>query len=169
MHSQNTILFMPIIKILVFLLLITSLPAFSDVYIAGDQLQSFSLSDQHDKPRHINKQTRVILFSRDKAGGQLITEALSVIPREYLIEQHIAYITEISGMPGLISKYMAIPSMRKKSFPILLDKEGKVTAQFPDKEKSATLIFLESLNIKNIMYLQSAEAIQQSLKFKTSH
>ena len=148
------------------LLLIFSPAVFSAPYEVGDKLQTFSLSDQHEKLNHINNETRIILFSRDKAGGQLITAALSGIAKEYLIEQHIVYITDISAMPGFISNYVAIPSMRKKSFSILLDKEGKVTAQFPDKDNTATLIFVDSLNIKNIMHLHSAEEIQQLLKFK---
>ncbi|MCK5647346.1 MAG: hypothetical protein KAI22_00560 [Gammaproteobacteria bacterium] len=157
------------LKTLFFLLLFLSPAVFAAPYEVGDKLQTFSLSDQHEKLSHINNETRIILFSRDKAGGQLITEALSGIGKEYLIKQHIVYITDISGMPGLISKYVAIPSMRKKSFPILLDKEGQMTAQFPDKDNTATLIFVESLNIKNIKHLQSAEEIQQSLKFKQNN
>ena len=75
-------------------------------------------------------------------------------------------ITDISRMPSFISNYIAIPLMRKKRYPILLDKEGKITAQFPDRDNTATLIFVESLKIKNIKYLQSVEEIVQLLKLK---
>lgn len=157
---------MTILKTSVFLFLIASFPVFSASYEVGDKLGIISLTDQYEKTGHINDTSRVILFSRDKSGGKLISDALSQMPKQYLIDQHIVYISDISGMPGLISKYIAIPSMRKKNYPILLDKEGKVTARFPDKENTATLIFVESLKIKNIKYLQSVADIVQLLQFK---
>ena len=157
---------MTLLKSLFFLLLIISPPAFSAFYEVGDKLEMFSLTDQYEKSTHINNKTQLILFSRDKAGGKLISDALSRTAKEYLIKQHIVYITDISRMPSFISNYIAIPLMRKKLYPILLDKEGKITAQFPGRDNTATLIFVESLKIKNIKYLQSEEEIVQLLKFK---
>ena len=157
---------MTLLKTFFILFLITSPPVFSASYEVGDKLEMFSLTDQYDKAVYINNTTQLILFSRDKAGGKLISNALSGTSKEYFTKQHIVYITDISRMPSFISNYIAIPLMRKKRYPILLDKEGKITAQFPDRDNTATLIFVESLKIKNIKYLQSVEEIVQLLKLK---
>ncbi len=154
---------MKIQKSLLILLLLFAPGIYAAPYVIGDTLQAVSLDDQHKKPGHINTQTRMILFSRDKAGGELMAEALSDIPRGYLAEQHIVYITDISGMPGLISKYVAIPSMRKKPYPMLLDKDGSKTEKYPDQNDASTLIYIESLKIKNILHLSSIKEIRQAL------
>ncbi|MCU7940683.1 MAG: hypothetical protein KZQ64_04095 [gamma proteobacterium symbiont of Bathyaustriella thionipta] len=128
-------------------------------YVVGDKIDAVSLHDQHEKQGVINKATRMILFSRDKKGGEILTDALSRMPRDFLGEQKMIYITDISAMPGLISKYIAIPSMQKKSFSILLDADGTNTANFPDKNAMATLIYLESLTITQVIYVESVEAV----------
>ena len=157
---------MKIQKLLLILMLSFSPTIFSAPYIIGDKLIALSLDDQHEKPGHINEQTQLILFSRDKAGGELLTKALSQMPKDYLAKQHIVYISDISEMPGLISRFVAIPSMRKRPYPILLDRDGDITENFPDQDDKATLINIESLRITNILHLSSSDEIKQSLKLK---
>ena len=153
-------------KALSVLILLFSQAIYAAPYAAGEQLTALTLHDQYDKPGHINEQTRVILFSRDKAGGDLLTSALSQMPDNYLSERHIIFISDISKMPGLISRYMAIPSMRKRNYSILLDRDGGNTEKFPDQDDAATLIEIESLRITNIVHLSSSEEIKQFLKLK---
>ncbi len=88
------------------------------------------------------------------------------MPDNYLSEHHIIFISDISKMPGLISKYMAIPSMRKRNYSILLDRDGSNTEKFPYQDYAATQIEIESLRITNIAHLSSSEEIKQALKLK---
>ncbi len=132
-------------------------------YVTGDSLDPVSLNDQHEKPGYIDKTTRLILFSRDKKGGEILTDALSNIPEGFLAEQNIVYITDISAMPGLISKYIAIPALQKKAYSILLDKDGSRTINYPDKKAMATLIYVESLSISHIIYENSIDAVIKNL------
>ncbi|MCU7801074.1 MAG: hypothetical protein KZQ70_13280 [gamma proteobacterium symbiont of Lucinoma myriamae] len=85
------------------------------------------------------------------------------MPKGYLTEQKIVYITDISGMPGLISKYIAIPAMQKKSYSILLDTDGNSTKDFPDKNAMATLIYVESLTITQMTHIESVDAVINTL------
>ena len=153
-------------KILFVLVLIYSPLIYANPYNVGDKLPALSLSDQHDKARDISEQTQVILFSRDKAGGSLLTSALSNIPDNFLSEHNIILISDISRMPGFISKYIAIPSMRKNNYSMLLDHDGSSTKKYPDHSDTATLIVIESLQIKKIVYLASTDDIKQALKLK---
>ena len=136
---------------------------FAAPYVIGDKLEVVSLHDQHEKPGAINEATRIILFSRDKKGGELLTNALSSMPKGFLAQQKIVYVTDISGMPGLIAKYMAIPAMQKKTYPILLDKDGNSTINYPDKNGMATLIYVESLTITKVIYLDSIDSVVKIL------
>lgn len=58
---------------LFFLLLLFSSPLFAVPYVTGDKIETVSLNDQYKKPGFINEATRMILFSRDKKGGELLT------------------------------------------------------------------------------------------------
>ena len=153
-------------KALFALILMFSQLVYANPYSVGDKLLTLSLYDQYDKAGFINEQTQVILFSRDKAGGDLLSSALSKIPDNYFSKHNIIFISDISKMPGLISKYMAIPSMRKKNYSILLDRDGSSTKKFPDHVDTATLINIESLQIINIIHLGSSDEIKQALKLK---
>lgn len=157
---------MKIQKTLFVLILFFSQLIYADPYTTGDKLAALSLNDQHDNPGFINEQTRIVLFSRDKAGGDLLALALSRMPDNYLSQRHIIFISDISQMPGLISKYMAIPSMRKRNYSILLDRDGVSTKRFPEQADAATLIYIETLRIKNIVHLSSSDEIKQALKLK---
>ena len=153
-------------NILFILILIFSQIVYANPYSVGDKLHTLSLYDQYDKAGFINEKTQIILFSRDKAGGDILSLALSKIPDNYFSKHNIIFISDISQMPGWISKYMAIPSMRKKNYSILLDRDGSSTKKFPDRIDTATLIKIESLQIKNIVHLSSSDEIRQALKLK---
>jgi hypothetical protein len=56
--------------------------------------------------------------------------------------------------------------MKDYSFPVLLDREGKLTSAYPTQEGKATLIFLEGLKIRKIDYLNSVEEIRQALQLQ---
>lgn len=133
-------------------------------YTVGNKLPVISIKDQHDLPGQINASTRVILFSRDKAGGEIMTKALQGESKETLTRKQIVYLADISGMPSLISRFVAIPAMQKQDFPMLLDRSGEITTNFPGQDDTATLIYLEALTIKSIVYSDSSAKVRQLLK-----
>lgn len=111
-------------KVLFIAILFFSQAIYASPYSEGEKLLTLSLYDQYDKAGFINEKTQVILFSRDKAGGDLIKSALSRMPDNYFSDHNIVFISDISQMPGFISKYIAIPSMRKRNYSVLLDRDG---------------------------------------------
>jgi hypothetical protein len=137
-------------------------------YTIGDKIENLSLPDQFEKTASIDQQTQLVLFNQDKEAGNLIEEALAEVPQGYLAEQQITYVSDISGMPGFISSFIAIPAMQQRNYPILLDREGNHTQQFPRQKGKATLIYLDALLIKKIIHLDSIEKIQQALGLNDS-
>ncbi|MEM9174542.1 MAG: hypothetical protein AAGC67_04860 [Myxococcota bacterium] len=132
-------------------------------YVVGETLEGFTLEDQHGDPGAVDASTRVLLFSRDMAGGDLLKEALSDVEAEVLEARGAVYVSDISGMPALISRMMAVPAMRRRPYDLLLDREGDVTARLPDALEQATLIHLDALRIERIEHATDVATIRTSL------
>lgn len=143
--------------------LFTPILAFAANYVAGDTINPISLRDQHDKTINVTDETRVVLFSRSMKGGEIIKETLSPLSGSQF-SQNIVYVADISGMPSLIAKFVAIPKMQELPFAIGLDREGEVSSLLPETKDMATMILLDKRNILDIAYFDSSEALNQSLR-----
>ena len=74
------------------------------------------------------------------------------------------YVADISGMPGLVARMFAVPSMRKRPYPMLLDRDGEITARLPDVEGSATLIFCDDLQVTRVLHLTQSSEVRRELE-----
>jgi hypothetical protein len=129
----------------------------------GDPLQPFSLQDQHGEKHSVDTSTRLILFSRDMDGGDVVKQVLAEQAGDYLGARYAVYVADISRMPGFISKTIAIPRMRDRSYPTLLDLEGSVTARLPSQPGKATLIRLDELTIAEVRYAGTSDELRAAL------
>ncbi|MCP3128670.1 hypothetical protein [Shewanella sp. KJ2020] len=144
-------------------LLFTPILAFAASYVAGDAINPISLLDQHDKAINVTDETRVVLFSRSMKGGDIIKDTLQPLSASQF-PPHLVYVADISGMPSLIAKFVAIPQMQELPFAIGLDREGEVSHLLPDAKDMATMILLDKRNILDIAYFDSSESLGQALK-----
>jgi hypothetical protein len=149
-------------RLLCLSLLFTPILAFAASYVAGDAINPISLLDQHDKAINVTDETRIVLFSRSMKGGDIIKDTLQPLS-ESQFPPHLVYVADISGMPSLIAKFVAIPQMRELPFAIGLDREGEVSQLLPDAKDMATMILLDKRNILDIAYFDSSEALAQAL------
>ena len=147
-----------------YIILIISL-IFSSVAIAqtpifkvGDTLVPISLQDQFDNPLQVSAETKVLLFSRDMDGGEIIQAAFADTPEEQR-PVHLAYVADISGMPSLIARFIAVPKMQDYPFLLGLDREGEMTAAIPAVKGQATIIKLSDLKIQSIEFAQDAKTL----------
>ena len=137
--------------------------AAAEPYAVGSLLPSMRIPDQHGQLRAVDESIRVILFNRDMDGGDFIKQALEEGGAERLVASRAVYVADISGMPGLVRRLIALPRMRKRPYPMLLDVEGNVTADFPGEEGRATAIFLDRLRVARIDHLEGADAVKAAL------
>lgn len=142
--------------------LFTPMMALAASYVAGDALSPISLQDQNDKMVSVTDQTKVLLFSRSMKGGDIIKETLTPLAGD-TFPQHLVYVADISGMPSLIAKFVAVPQMQELPFAIGLDREGEISRLLPDSKDMATMILLDNLKIQDIAYFDSSEALGQAL------
>ncbi len=100
-------------------------------------------------------------------GGDVLKAALAEVPPSFLEERHTVYLADISGMPGLVARMFAIPRMRKRPYPMLLDREGSLSERFPDVEGQATVVSLSKLRITAIEHFTTAEELKRALGIPT--
>ena len=95
----------------------------------------------------------------DMDAGDVVKEGLAGTTGERLQERAIAYVADISGMPGMVARLFALPSMRKRPYPMVLDRDGEPTARLPAREGHVTLLRLDALEILSIAYVKDPAAI----------
>ncbi|WP_025820732.1 hypothetical protein [Shewanella marina] len=135
---------------------------FAATYTDGNTIAAVHLQNQFEQPANVTAQTKVILFSRSMKGGDIIKDALEKLGKDNQ-PADLVYVADISAMPSLISKFVAIPQMKDLPFAIALDTEGKQTADFPAKDDQATLIRLDNFNITAIEYFDSVASLTKAL------
>ncbi|HIF97538.1 MAG TPA: hypothetical protein EYQ54_11020 [Myxococcales bacterium] len=136
----------------------------SDFIRIGNQLEPFSLEDQHGQEHAVDSSIRLILFARNRAGAGVMTAFMEGRDGEFLSRRGILYVNDISAMPSFAATLFALPKMRRRPYPILLDREAEITARFPDKPGFATLIQLSQLKVRNIEFLSDAQAMGKQLE-----
>jgi hypothetical protein len=141
--------------------------AFAQHYAVGDAIAPFTLEDQHGKSRTVDASVKVILFSRDMDGGDLLKQGLADVDPDYLSGRNAVYVADISRMPGLIASMFAIPAMRDRPYSMLLDRDGKTTARLPSAEAQATLVFVDRLTVQRIVHVAEAPAVRRELEGTT--
>jgi hypothetical protein len=138
--------------------------AFAQHYAVGEAIEPFTLEDQHGKSRSVDASVKVILFSRDMEGGDLLKQALADVEPDYLNGKQAVYVADISRMPGLVATMFAVPAMRNRPYSMLLDRDGKTTPRLPSAEGRATLIFLDGLTVQRIVNVTDAPAVRRELE-----
>jgi hypothetical protein len=133
----------------------------------GAALPALELADQHGESRAIDAAVRIVLFSRDMDGGKVVREALERKGEGaagLLAERDAVYVADVSRMPGLVRRMIALPRMRRRPYPVLLDEKGAATAAFPSRDGRATVLFLDGLRVTRIAYEESPDAVLRVLE-----
>lgn len=138
--------------------------AAAEPYAVGDAIAPFTLEDQHGESRNVDASVKVILFSRDMDGGDVLKQGLADVEPDYLNAKQAVYVADISRMPGVIAAVFAVPAMRGRPYSMLLDRDGETTARLPDAEGRATLIFVDRLTIRRIEHVAAAPDVRRELE-----
>jgi hypothetical protein len=139
------------------------LSAFANSLTVGSDIPVLTVKDQFDKEFTIDSKIKTIIFSATKEESNVIKEFLAAKDKDYLTNNNIAYVADITGMPSLISKFIAIPKMKDYAFSILLiDEDNK--ALFPVEEDKISIITLENSKITDIKFIKTTEELAATFK-----
>jgi len=133
-------------------------------YGQRDRLTPLRLPDQRDQTVAVDGATRLILFSRDRTGNNVIKQAMEGLDPTVLKPNHVIYLDDISAMPRFITRHFALPKLRKYPYPVVLDHDGETTRRFPSKDGQATLIRLEDLVITPIEYTTNPQRVRVAIE-----
>jgi len=146
-------------KKLSLLLLVWGGVLFGMGHTIGEPFTPTTLADQHDRTQTLTPSTHIIIVAFDKAGYYDVTELFKTKGANYLSQNGIVFLNDISQIPSSILGYFVKPNMQKKPFPILLVTKEDDSKKLNYKEGMITLYTLKRGEIEKIEY-----ANQETLK-----
>jgi len=150
-------------KWLSLLLILYASTTYAEWLKPGTKIPVISLNDQHGQTHTVDRDTRLILFCKHRKGQDIISEALDKTKEGYLTEYNTVYIADTSGMPRLVAKFIAFPTLRKKPYAVLLDDKPSVTKSFPFEKDSVTLLHVNAFVIQAIEFVNNPESILKAI------
>jgi hypothetical protein len=129
----------------------------------GGRLRPFALDDQHGVRVEVGATIRILVLSRDMDGGSVVKEALADADQRFLDERAAVYVADISRMPGVVSRLVALPRMRRRPYRVLCDRDGTVAPDLPHADGRATLITLDGLRVTGVRHFESPQALRRAL------
>ena len=147
--------------LLLFVLSFVGSKAAAESYSVGERMEGFSLEDQHGAIQRVDEDVAVILFGRDMTTDKIVKAALEGVDGEALRARGVVYVADIQGVPRLVAKLFALPSMRRRPYPMLLDRDGQTTARLPDVAGTVTVISLERLKITRVEQLTDSAELRK--------
>lgn len=151
------------VGLLVVGLLLAAGTAFAESYAPGDSLARVELPDQHGVTHSLDESIRRVVFTREMKAGRVAKAALEEEGPELLERSAALYVSDVSRMPGLVRSLFAMPSLRRRAYPVLLDFEGETTARFPSEPGRVTVLRLDALSVTGVEFLETPEALRAAL------
>lgn len=132
----------------------------------GTTLSAVTFEDQHGAKHTIDESVRLIVFAVDMDAGGIAKEALAQDGAKLLAGAGAIYVADISKMPAMIAKMFAVPAMRRRGYPVLLDRDGSLTREWPRVEGQLTMIGLDRLTVSSVSQVTSVADLRQQLEAK---
>lgn len=146
----------------ILLLSVASQVVAQHVLMDGDVLPSLALTDQHDKPAEIPPNTRQLLFAADNGGAGLVTSLLDDKAADWLQQTQRVYLADIHRMPGLVARFVALPRLREKPYPIVLGREEGDLAMFPRKTDCVTVMSVRDGRVGSASFACTDEELRNA-------
>jgi hypothetical protein len=131
----------------------------ADPYAAGSVLPRIELPDQHGEARVIDDSVRVVVFTREMKGGDVVKKAVEQAGPDLFDRNGAVYVVDVKGMPSIIRSLFAMPAMRRRPYKLLVDEEGTKTAEFPSLEGRPTVLVLDKLRVTSLSNPATAEEL----------
>ncbi|OCL89334.1 hypothetical protein [Arcobacter porcinus] len=128
-------------------------------------IDGIKIKDQFEKEHILDTNIKTVLFASDKGTSDIIKDyLLSISEKENILDRNSAvYVADISGMPSIISKFIALPKMKKYPFSILLlDDTNK--DNFTKEDGKIIVYSLEDGKVTEIRKISTTEELSEIIK-----
>jgi hypothetical protein len=128
-------------------------------------IEDITIKDQFEKEHKLDANVKTILFASDKGTSDLLRDYLLPLSenKNILEENGAVYVADISGMPSLISKFIALPKMKKYPFSVmLLDDSNK--DNFTKEDGKIIVYSIEDGKVSKIEKISTSEELANIIK-----
>ena len=127
----------------------------------GDSIILPKLPDQFEKLHVLKENTKWLVLAHDMDSSRITRDAFKGQTDASLQQAHIQYYADVSGMPGLITSYVAIPKMKKQKYAIVLGKEDNDLAQLPNEDDKVSVFKIENGKIVQFVTIESSDELKK--------
>jgi len=147
-------------KTLLVLLLVSTL--FASPFEINKKYRIFVLPDQFGIKHSIDRHTHTFIVSFEKDTGADVNKFLASKSSDYLAKHEAVFIANISKMPSLITKYFAMPKLKKYKHQVLLVND-EADHRFKAKDGKITIYKTKKGVVTEIFYINSAKELNKIL------
>ncbi len=126
----------------------------------GDKLPNIALTTQHDKAYSFDNSVKRVIMSAEKQSAGMVTDLLDSKSADYLTSTNTVYLADMHRMPSLITKFVALPQLREKSYDIVLGREEADLAMFPREKGCLTLMTVKEQTIESLKFVCSEDELK---------
>lgn len=131
---------------------------------AEQKLAPVEFMDQWEQPQLLSAETKWLIFTDTKDAGSWVKDTLEALDVEDMSTNNWLYVADVSGMPSLITRFMAIPKMKDYKFSIALEREGDLTKDWPKQEDAVNIYQLNALTVEKVHTFTNEEDVMSFLK-----
>lgn len=141
-------------------LFVTAVTLIAEPIGIGEKLPTMRFPDQFGKAHTVDAaHCELLLVTSQKDVSIRLKEFIVKQKPNFLQRRHACFLSDIHTMPGFVTRWFALPKMRKYPFKILLIYE-KEQNPFPAKEDAVTVITLGKENtVRSIRYVKDPAKI----------
>lgn len=147
-------------KSMLITLVLSFIASLSFAFEVGSNIPEIALENQNEEAVKISPETKWLVFVAEKDISKIVTDYLNE-SKFNLDAAKVIYVSDISGMPSLITKMVALPKMKKYDFKIALDRTGDATKSWPKESGKATVVQLDQMKVQQVKYLGSKDEVTQ--------
>ena len=103
----------------------------TEPHAVGDTVAPIRFETQFGDEVAIDASIRLVLVTHDMDAGSIAKAVLGEHTAATLAARGAVYVADVSKMPGFVSRMIAIPRMRRRPYPVLLDRDGETSRLFP--------------------------------------
>jgi hypothetical protein len=127
----------------------------------GDPIVLPELPDQFEKVHPLKKDTKWLVLAHDMDSSRITRDAFKGQTDASLQQAKIQYYADVSGMPGLITSYIAIPKMKKQKYTIVLGKEDTDLSLLPKKDDEVSVFKIKNNKIVQFVTVKNADELKK--------
>ena len=152
-------------KRLIIILMAWACGARAELAEVGKPFPPYTVQDAFEQTNTLQKATRFVIVSSEKAVSEKINEWLKPQPAGYLPAHKAEYVSDITPMPGIITELFARPKMKKYPFKILLARDENFAKTYPHQKGKIALFVLDDQQVlKEVRYLAEPAELEQALR-----